>query len=135
LLEERRLALGLATGAALLNEPSDEPNPDAAFTSWSMQAFLFLVLVGSAWVVPALYQRWGSPFFVCASLLLEGPTLALGAFLWRDRRTQRLGALFATSAVALTPLTVGVTVLACKSAVCAPLVRPLRPRRPSHVIA
>lgn len=106
LLEERRLALGLLDPLALPLALAGASGKEDPFTAWSLEALLALTAIGAAWAVPAVYQRWGTPFLAMASLALQCPTLAIGAALWRDRRTERLGALFTTAAVALTPLTV-----------------------------
>jgi len=59
-----------------------------------------------AWAVPALYQRYGAVLLLAAALLAQVPLLGVGSWLWRDARTQSLGAIFATLGSMGTPLTV-----------------------------
>ena len=100
LLEERSLMLGHA--AAPGGSASQEAGPWLTAT----YAAMGLAALGSAWAIPAVYQRAGSPFLLAAALALQLPTLALGATLWQDQRTSTIGATLTTIGASLTPLTV-----------------------------
>lgn len=79
---------------------------DKGLWQLAMTGCLLLMGVSCLWVVPALYQRFGTPFLMVAALALQAPTLGIGCVLWRDRRTSELGEVLVTTGVSLTPLTV-----------------------------
>jgi len=99
LLEERQIALGMKSDseAGLWQD-----NP------WQLATLglLLLCAVGCFWAIPAIYQRWGSPFLLGAAIFLQFPMVVAGPFFWAEARTCTLGGIIVTLGACLTSLTV-----------------------------